>query len=39
VQKLFDRPYSPSITVNAAGGKFFEPAAGRTVFLGATVAR
>jgi len=39
VQNLFNRQYSPSITVNAAAGKFFEPAAGRTVFLGATLAR
>ncbi len=38
VQNLFNRRYSPSITVNAAAGKFFEPAAKRTVFLGAAIA-
>jgi len=38
VQNLFNRLYSPSVTVNAARGKFFEPAAGRTLYLGVTVA-
>ena len=39
VQNLFNRHYSPSISVNAAAGKFFEPAAGRTVFFGAAIGR
>jgi iron complex outermembrane receptor protein len=34
VQNFFDRRYSPSLSVNAARGKFFEPAAGRTLYLG-----
>jgi len=37
VQNLFDRAYSPSLSVNAARGKFFEPAVGRTVFIGLTL--
>ena len=37
VQNLFDRAYSPSLNVNAAGGKFYEPAVGRTVFVGLTI--
>ena len=39
LQNLFNRQYSPSISINAAAGKFFEPAAKRTVFLGAAIAR
>ncbi|MDP9178608.1 MAG: TonB-dependent receptor [Gemmatimonadota bacterium] len=37
IQNLFNRAYSPSLSVNAARGKFFEPAAGRTVFVGLTI--
>ena len=37
VQNLFNRAYSPSLSVNAARGKFFEPAVGRTVFIGLTL--
>lgn len=37
VQNLFNRLYSPSLSVNAAGGKFFEPAAKRTFYLGAKI--
>lgn len=37
VQNLFNRAYSPSLSVNAARGKFFEPAAGRTVYAGLTI--
>jgi len=37
VQNLFNRAYSPSLSVNAARGKFFEPAVGRTVFVGLTI--
>lgn len=37
VQNLFNRAYSPSLSVNAARGKFFEPAVGRTVFVGITI--
>jgi iron complex outermembrane receptor protein len=34
VQNVFDRVYSSSLAVNAARGKYFEPAPGRTLFLG-----
>lgn len=37
VQNLFNRIYSPSLSVNAAAGKFFEPAPRRTVYFGITV--
>jgi iron complex outermembrane receptor protein len=37
IQNVFNRLYSPSISVNAAAGKYFEPAARRTVYLGASV--
>jgi iron complex outermembrane receptor protein len=33
-QNIFDRVYSPSMAVNAARGKYFEPAPGRS-FQGA----
>jgi iron complex outermembrane receptor protein len=33
VQNLFDRTYSPSLSVNAARGKFFEPAPGRALYV------
>jgi len=32
IQNVFGRSYSNSINVNAAGGKYFEPAAGRVVY-------
>lgn len=37
VQNVFDKTYSPSVSVNAARGKFFEPAAGRTIYFGISV--
>ena len=37
VQNLFDRKYTPSINVNATGGKYYEPAPGRVVTVGLTV--
>lgn len=37
VQNVFDRHYAASIAVNAARGKYFEPAATRNVFAGLTV--
>lgn len=37
IQNLFNRAYSPSLSVNAARGKYFEPAVGRTVFVGLTL--
>jgi iron complex outermembrane receptor protein len=37
VQNLFDRLYSPSLSVNAARGKFFEPAPGRTLYVGMSI--
>ena len=39
VHNLFDRPYVGSVSVNAAGGRYYEPAAERTVFVGLTVTR
>jgi iron complex outermembrane receptor protein len=32
-QNLFNRAYAPSISVNAAAGKFFEPAPGRMFYF------
>ncbi|MEO7683154.1 MAG: TonB-dependent receptor, partial [Gemmatimonadaceae bacterium] len=37
IQNLFNRAYSPSLSVNAARGKYFEPAVGRTAFVGLTL--
>jgi iron complex outermembrane receptor protein len=37
IQNLFNRAYSPSLSVNAVRGKFFEPAVGRTAFVGLTI--
>jgi iron complex outermembrane receptor protein len=37
VQNLFDRQYTPSVNVNATGGKYYEPAPGRVVTVGLTV--
>ena len=37
VQNLFDRTYTPSINVNATGGKYYEPAPGRVFNIGLTV--
>lgn len=34
---LFDRRYVGSVTSNGAGGRVFEPAAGRTIYVGASV--
>ena len=38
VQNVFDRHYAASIAVNAARGKFFEPAAPRNFFVGIALA-
>ena len=38
VSNLFDRTYAGSIVVNAAAGRYFEPAPGRTVYAGMSVA-
>jgi iron complex outermembrane receptor protein len=38
VSNLFNRAYAGSIVVNAAAGRYFEPASGRTVYTGMTVA-
>jgi iron complex outermembrane recepter protein len=38
VANLFDRTYAGSIVVNAAAGRYFEPAPGRTIYAGMTVA-
>ena len=37
VQNLFNRTYSPSLSVNAAAGKFYEPAPKRVVYMGAGI--
>jgi iron complex outermembrane receptor protein len=37
VSNLFDRAYAGSIVVNAAAGRFFEPAPGRTIYAGLTL--
>lgn len=37
VQNLFDRQYTPSVNVNAAAGKYYEPAPGRTYHAGVTI--
>jgi iron complex outermembrane receptor protein len=38
VANLFDRAYAGSIVVNAAGGRYYEPSPGRTIYAGLTVA-
>ncbi len=38
VANLFDRTYAGSIVVNAAAGRYFEPAPGRTIYAGLSVA-
>jgi iron complex outermembrane receptor protein len=37
VTNLFDRAYAGSLVTNAAAGRYFEPAPGRTVYMGMTV--
>jgi len=37
VSNLFDRTYAGSVVVNAAAGRYFEPAPGRTVYAGVMV--
>ena len=39
VHNVFDRAYVGSVSVNAAGGRYYEPASGRAVFVGVTVRR
>ncbi len=34
ITNVFDRPYSASISVNAFGGRFFEPGPGRAFYVG-----
>jgi iron complex outermembrane receptor protein len=38
VQNVFDRKYVSSVSINAAGGRYFEPAPGRAYFVGLTAA-
>jgi iron complex outermembrane recepter protein len=38
VQNLFDRRYAGSVVVNAAGGRFYEPAPARTISVGLSLA-
>jgi len=37
ITNLRDEPYNSSVTVNAFGGRFFEPGPGRTLVLGGSV--
>ncbi|MEO7963375.1 MAG: hypothetical protein ABIT38_05630, partial [Gemmatimonadaceae bacterium] len=37
VDNVFDRKYAANIVTNAARGRFFEPGAGRRVYLAVTV--
>ena len=37
VQNIFDRLYASSIAVNAARGKYYEPAQGRAIYAGVSV--
>jgi iron complex outermembrane receptor protein len=37
VQNLFDRRYVGSVVINAARGRYFEPAPGRNAYLGLSV--
>ncbi|MEP6690615.1 MAG: TonB-dependent receptor [Gemmatimonadaceae bacterium] len=37
IQNALGRRYAASVSVNAAAGKYYEPAPGRVLFLGATV--
>lgn len=39
VQNLFDRDYASSVSVNATGGKYYEPGTGRAIFLAVGLAR
>ena len=39
VQNLLDRRYAGSVSVNATGGRYFEPAPGATIFAGLSVGR
>lgn len=38
VRNLTDRTYAGAVSLNAFGGRYFEPAAGRTLLLGASIA-
>jgi outer membrane receptor protein involved in Fe transport len=37
IQNVFDKLYASSIAVNAARGKYYEPAQRRTFFVGLSV--
>ncbi len=37
VQNVFDRRYASSVSVNASGGKYYEPGASRSAYVGVTV--
>lgn len=37
VDNLFDRRYNASVTINAFGGRYYEPGPGRSFFVGARV--
>jgi iron complex outermembrane receptor protein len=37
IRNLFDEHYNTSVTVNAWGGRYYEPGPGRTLYVGARV--
>jgi iron complex outermembrane receptor protein len=37
INNLWDRPYIGSVTLNGAGGRVFEPAPGRIIYVGAEI--
>jgi len=38
LQNVFDKRYVSSVAINAAAGKFYEPSAGRALFIQLTAA-
>lgn len=38
LQNVFDKRYVPSVAINAAGGKFYEPGVGRSLYVELTAA-
>ncbi len=39
VNNVYNRLYVGSVTINAAGGRYYEPAPGRNVYLGFSLGR
>jgi iron complex outermembrane receptor protein len=38
ISNLFNRLYVGSVVINAAGGRYYEPAPGRSFYIGVSVA-